>query len=159
MRPESILDAHLCAQFDRLVIVTDGCWLWSGVLNPHGYAVIWNPHPGAPKWVRAHRLSYERNIGPIGSGLSVCHSCDVRSCTNPAHLFLGSHAENMADAVTKVRFPVGEKHWRSRLTVKDVLDVRQRAARGERPSAIARIYAVSHSTISEIVHRVTWRHI
>lgn len=75
-----------------------GCWLWTKSLfkNTH-YARI---HIGK-KTVAAHRASYESFKGPIPSGLSVCHSCDIRYCVNPDHLWIGNNFDNMQDASKK----------------------------------------------------------
>lgn len=76
-----------------------GCLLWTAGLTKAGY--------GELRWegrvVFAHRLCYEVNIGPIPSGMKVCHHCDVRSCIEPSHLFLGSDADNAIDMQRKGR--------------------------------------------------------
>lgn len=77
----------------------DRCWLWTGRRSPRGYGVFWLDGKNR----RAHRVSYEMHIGAISDGVFVCHECDNPPCVNPAHLFLGTHLDNVRDMCVKGR--------------------------------------------------------
>ncbi len=136
----------------------DKCWEWQAYKGIEGYGKF---SLGGRKggMFFAHRVAWLIAYGSIPSSLCVCHHCDIRSCINPYHLFLGTDADNSADAVRKHRIAHGEQHCRAKLTEQGVRDIRRRAAEGERQSALAREYGVDAMTIWFIVHRKKWLHV
>lgn len=129
-----------------------GCWLWTACIGTGGYGLF---RLNGPQ-LRAHRASHILFVGPIPEGLYVCHKCDVRSCVNPDHLFLGTHADNSADMARKQR-TVGEKHSATKLTENNVTEIRRLAPVATRAS-IARRFGVSRSHVSKIIHGHNWKH-
>jgi len=76
------------------------CWPWLAYKQADGYGTF--RVPGDEK-VKAHRMAWILMRGEIPEGLYVCHHCDNPSCVNPAHLFLGTHWDNVQDKVAKGR--------------------------------------------------------
>lgn len=78
----------------RSVTKTQGCWLWTGRDNGHGYGTL--GVKVGDKWgvVYVHRLSYELHKGQIPEGLQIDHICNTRNCVNPEHLRVVTAREN-----------------------------------------------------------------
>lgn len=119
--------------------------MWRGQRNQAGYGQLTSMTDGVRVAHSAHRLSWELHRGPIPAGLWVLHHCDNPSCVNPAHLFVGTAADNTADMIAKGR---GNKTGRRRKLADDQV----RAIRADDRAAhyVAHQYGVSESTIYNI---------
>ena len=135
-------------------VPVSGCWLWLGQINPSGYGRV--PAPGGSRYLAAHRESYRHYVGEFPEHLQVCHRCDVRSCINPAHLFLGTAKDNAADMIRKGRSLVGERHHWKKLSDSAVIKILQdsRIARD-----VAADYGVSEGMIRHVKKRRAWGHV
>lgn len=110
--------------------------------------------------VRAHRLAWFLEHGPFTKVKSyVLHRCDNPPCVNPEHLWLGTHADNMADMVRKGRGRAlaGNEHWNARLDWPQVEEIRRCAELGIPQIRLAERFMVTPSTIHQIVHHKIWR--
>lgn len=155
------------------VLKGEVCWEWIAHIQSSGYGGFSRGRKSEGS-IQAHRQAWILTNGPIPEGLFVCHECDNRRCVNPAHLFLGTHADNMADMVAKGRSPKGdrhgrrknpacilrgERHSRAKLTEMQVVEIRARfAAGGTAAKAIAEEYGVSRNTIERVLSGYSWSH-
>ena len=142
------------------------CWQWLAATDRDGYGISRNR--------RAHRVAWALTNGPIAAGLVCCHRCDNPGCCNPAHLFLGTIAENNRDMHAKGRHihgdthpsrarpetrPRGSAHGRAILTEGQVEQIRRLLAGGSKGTTLAAQYGVSPSAISLIRKGKNWRHL
>lgn len=94
--------SHACRLWSQVSVGSPSdCWPWQGRLNAKGYAAI--EVKGMPRL--GHRLSWalSNNAVEIPAGLFVLHRCDNPRCVNPAHLYLGTKAQNNRDAIDRGR--------------------------------------------------------
>ena len=127
--------------------VMGACWFWTGDRNTFGYGVVTTGRGKTRRRAQAHRYVYEKLVGPIPSGMIVMHKCDNPVCVKPAHLKLGTIAENNADTGNKRRHHYGLDHWNGRLSEADVVAIR---ASDAPQMVLAKKYGVHQSHISKL---------
>lgn len=131
---------------------SSGCILWNGARCGQGYGrVYWK---GRVR--QASHLAYESKVGEIPAGMVICHRCDTPACINPDHLFVGTHADNVADKVAKGRQDRGEEAGPAKLSE---AQARAILADGRSQYRIARDYGVTQSAVSYLKRGLTWRHL
>ena len=128
-----------------------GCWLWTGAIKKDGYGAF---QVGWREQERTHRVAWQVFRGPIPSEQLVLHRCDVRSCVNPEHLFLGTNDDNMADMVAKGRSAHGERNPNAKLNAGLVAEF---ASSAEPATALAAQHNLHPATIRRIRKGQQWR--
>lgn len=84
------------------------CWPWVGYKLKSGHGLT--SHMSLP--TLTSRKAWLLTHGQIENGLCVLHRCDNADCCNPAHLYLGTRADNMFDHFGKT--PAAERAPRGR---------------------------------------------
>ena len=152
-------NSHRPEKFWAKVMKTGSCWLWLGKKDRHGYGRL---HVDG-KDVFSHRYCWELLHGPIPYGHELLHDCpggDNPACCNPTHLRVGTHAENMADAVKKGQHKKGENRPNAKLTETLVRQIRDKyKAGGVSHNQLAKEFGVSQLVICYVINRKTWKHV
>lgn len=97
----------------RSTQIAGDCWEFTGTRSDDGYGSI--RHNG--RMEKAHRVAYQLTHGSVPADLKVMHSCDNPPCINPAHLAIGTVADNNRDRHVKGRTVVpsnGPDFWRAK---------------------------------------------
>ena len=157
---------------------SDDCWLWNASKDKDGYgkfeiAIITNKGTKSYRSIGAHRISWYLFKSNSFKDLQVLHTCDVRHCVNPNHLWLGNNADNMLDKVNKNRqakgsllsksvkanSAKGERNCKAKLTVLQVEEIRLLYSQGIKRSVIAKQFSICWTTVDAIVRYKHWKHV
>lgn len=155
---------RLKKSFEKHVIRKEGCWDWKGSIAKGGYPVMsCRREIGSD---RGHRASWIIHKGKIPKGLFVCHSCDNPICTNPEHLWLGTHKENNDDKIKKGRsannpFPIkkGSSNGSAKLNEEKVKEIKKLINIGRSCYSLGKEFSVSKQTILRIKNSKNWKHV
>lgn len=136
----------------------DECWLWMGATSPKGYGQF----HARGKTEQAHRVAWRLEFGEIPAGIQVLHRCDVRCCVNPAHLFLGSNADNNADMMAKGRHSyvprnTGNANAGRKILADDAREIRKLRGAGSPIADLAAEFGVTARHVRKIVAGEFWR--
>lgn len=143
------------------------CWRWTASVDStgHGRFRAWGRQPGA------HRYSFVYHGGVLPTAAKphdacVLHTCDMRDCVNPQHLYASDQGENIDDREARrhlrvwkrfaFRRPEAVKRPTSPINAELVLAFRQDP---RSQAAIAADLGVAQATIHNIKSRKTWSHI
>lgn len=144
----------------------DACWPWIAGRSTGGYGIFSCKRPGMAPKHSAHRIAYTITHGHSIGDESCCHACDNRWCCNPAHLWLGTHLDNMHDRDAKGRHYCGgpnfvrhgEDHPKAKLTEDDVREIRRLYVRGVVGyRSLGQRFGVTAMVVKAIVTRRTWK--
>ncbi len=127
-----------------------GCINWQGSKLGNGYARKWIDG----KTVLVHRLVLESKIaGFLDSGHFTCHTCDNRSCINPAHLVVGTAAENTGQMIERDRKTPRRKSIPgiTKLSIAQLREIQTKYLAGTIKNHLAKEYGVDHDTITKIL--------
>jgi hypothetical protein len=146
--------SDMVRKFLSKVKVNDECWEHQGPRNSTGRAT----HNIGGQPLMAHKLAYRLFRGSIPDGMFVCHKCDNPICVNPAHLFLGTPADNAKDMVAKNRgwYSRGAANGMAKLTVAQVNEIKA-AYTGRNSKEMATKYGVTTRTIFRVVGGYSYR--
>lgn len=153
MLVKSVLALKLSPRFWSKVRMTkhpQKCWEWKASKNAAGYGQL-NVGGRKGRPMLAHRVSWIVHNGAIPKGFLVLHDCNNPGCVRPGHLRVGSDLDNSRDAMIKGRVARGKKLPHTRLTVKQVTEIRKASARLVRETS--KKYGISVQMVHSILRR------
>jgi len=139
----------------------DECWPWTAGVHDKSRSVPYGIAWFNGKKHKAHRFALE-TTGVVLGKLLACHTCDNPICCNPAHLYAGTHNDNVQDCIQRgrKRSEKGEDRYNARLTEEQIREIRARYTwRKYGTPQIAKDYGISKSMAFAIITKARWAHV
>lgn len=128
--------------------------------HPDGYPQVKIYLNKKPKTIKVHRLVAQVFIPNPENKPNINHRNGIKDDNSIDNLEWCTQSENVIHAFDiGLRCSKGEKHNNSKLTRKDVLEIRARSFIGESDSLLAKDFAVTSKAIYLIRTRKNWSHI
>lgn len=145
------------AKMQRLIVPEpmSGCWLWLGAVNNQGYPKA----AASSSWRLGTRVALEVALGrTLGRWEFALHRCDVPSCVNPVHLYVGDSKQNSADMLRRDRQRIEQRRGVV-MTRERASEARQLRANGWSLAALCAKYGMkSLGSMSLLLSGKRWRH-
>lgn len=128
--------------------------------NKNGYPTVKLFKKGQKKKLRyVHHIVAKVFLGDRPIGLEVCHEDDNRLNNKTDNLCYGTSSKNKFDAVRNGKLPCGAKHYQAKVSVDEVIKIREMAQNGLRHSKIAAMYnnRISRRAVTHIANGATWK--
>ena len=158
IRPDEFAEKDIMRFWSKVEIRGhDECWPWTSGKANYGYGLFGIGGRKNHRKHRAHRVAYALEHGSLSAESVVRHKCDYTGCCNPAHLQLGTKADNSRDMVMRGRSSKGGRHGTPILTAENVINMRKRAKQGERVKPLAEEFSVHERTARLAISGQTWK--
>lgn len=132
----------------------NGCWVWQRSKHKQGYGAA----QFRGKYELGHRIAWKIYRGEIPKGMMVCHKCDITSCCNPEHLFLGTQKDNVSDAISKGKFEDRKQSKRrNKLNWEQVQEIKALKLQGVSWKYLKDKFQVSQTCIAKILRGDSWK--
>ena len=137
--------------------IYNGYWVDVPISHTDVYPRVWINK----RYWKVHHLILLTFAGPCPTGLKALHRNDNKQDCQLSNLYYGTSKQNTADMFRNgTDNPLlGVLHQNSKLSEQDILEIRNRAARGEKQIDIAQDKNISQVTVSKIVRRKLWKHV
>jgi hypothetical protein len=126
-------------------------------INSNGYRTIKLYKNGAYITIAVHILVAKAFIANPDNRPEVNHKDLDKLNNRSTNLEWVTHDENMVHG--SLSLLPGSKNTNSKLKESDIVTIRRLVAGGKSMHSVGQLYKVNSSTISQIYHRKTWRHV